>query len=207
MIDTTFHSLHSLSIRSMSQKTETETTNSTLPSHTSTNHPLHTHQAHKPTLPSLPQITGTYNHTPCSSAELLPQVSVPLLSISANSLPLSLSNKSTNHKAAGSHVTPHEDHVTSHASHMTLRKRDSQYTSVLPTTTGTCTSLNIHQDSSKLVRPKTRQCVVPNGKCSPPAGIRRLAPSPKQEQDEPVLRTGNSPARNLRFRPYSVSKT
>ena len=87
------------------------------------------------------------------------------------------------------------DHVTPHAGHMTLRSRDTLNAN--PSTRQFFISL----DSSHLIRPKMKHA---NGECSPPMGR-----SFGSNQDELVLRTSptDGPARNLRFRPYTLNKT
>lgn len=87
------------------------------------------------------------------------------------------------------------DHVTPHAGHMTLRSRDAQNAS--PSTRQFYISL----ESSHLIRPKMKHA---NGECSPPLGH-----TFGSNQDELVLRTSptDGPARNLRFRPYTLNKT
>lgn len=176
-----------------------------------TSHPLRSH-SHKPA--PLPD-TATCNHTPKSSETR------PILTFCTSTAPSlcetnGTSAGDTQHSCresiatdwkAGSHVTSCDDHVTSHVSHMTLRKRDAQCTTVL---SATCAQLPFSQDSSKLIRPKIRHQVVTNGECSPPGGQKFPPLPPGSKQEDRVLKSslpGSGPARNLRFRPYTLGKT
>ena len=184
---------------------------------------LHLHQSHHShkVSPPLPTITSTCNHTPNSASE---QPSVSPLSSSicpSSSTNTSSSCGSPHHspphresvstmtecKAAGSHVTLHDDHLISHAGHMTLRRRDAQCVNVLPPPT-VCPPLNLPQESNRITRPKIRQQqVVTNGEYSPPApapGGRKFPQLPPGLDASPP---GSGPARNLRYRPYPLGKT
>lgn len=166
----------------------------------------HPHQTHR-NPPLLPE--NTVNHTPSLSSEYLPRMSVSLHPLSnVPSFSSSLSSVTNRHpKAPGEHAMSHRDHVTSHMSHMTLRRREAQCGVPAATPIVPC-SLNVALDSDQVVRSKIRrQVVVANGNCSPPSGVKRLNQLPTTGS-EPVLEASTSPpARNLRFRPYTLGKT
>ena len=175
----------------------------------------HHHQTHQTPL-SLPE--STFNHTPSLSSEHLPRVSLSLhpvstaessSSSSSSSLtPVSNNRGSHYSRAAGDHMTSHQDHVTPHSSHMTLRRREGQFGVPMVSHAVPC-SLNVSQYSEQFIRSKVcRQVVVANGNCSPPSGVKRLTQLPATGS-EPVLETSTTspPARNLRFRPYTLGKT
>jgi hypothetical protein len=172
----------------------------------------HRHQTHRTPLP-LPE--STFNHTPSLSSEHLPRVSLSLHPVStagssSSSSPTSVTNNRGSHysRAAEDHMTSHRDHVTPHASHMTLRRREGQFGVPVVSHAVPC-SLNVSQYSEQLIRSKVRrQVVVANGNCSPPSGVKRLTQLPTTGS-EPVLETSTTspPARNLRFRPYTLGKT
>ena len=172
----------------------------------------HRHQTHRTPLP-LPE--STFNHTPSLSSELLPRVSLSLHPVStagssSSSSPTSVTNNRGSHysRAAEDHMTSHRDHVTPHASHMTLRRREGQFGVPMVSHAVPC-SLNVSQYSEQFIRSKVRrQVVVANGNCSPPSGVKRLTQLPTTGS-EPVLETSTTspPARNLRFRPYTLGKT
>ncbi|CAI8037997.1 hypothetical protein GBAR_LOCUS21200 [Geodia barretti] len=175
----------------------------------------HHHETHQ-TPPSLPE--STFNHTPSLSSEHLPRVSLSLhpvstaessSSSSSSSLtPVSNNRGSHYSRAAGDHMTSHQDHVTPHSSHMTLRRREGQFGVPMVSHAVPC-SLNVSQYSEQFIRSKVcRQVVVANGNCSPPSGVKRLTQLPATGS-EPVLETSTTspPARNLRFRPYTLGKT
>ena len=183
------------SLRSMTQRTEAESvvssSSETLPPYLPLTSPDHK--------PPLTLTESTTNHTPSVSSENLPHLSLSLLPFS-NSLPLPSTRSSLHLKTEG-HLASQDDHMTSLSSHMTLRKRETQC--VVPTAT---LSLNIPQDSERLVRSKIRrQVVVANGNCSPPAGVKRLTTHLPATGLEPVLESSvmSPPSRNLRFRPYT----
>lgn len=197
--------------RSMTHRIETEpvTSSTVLPTPITslpTPHPL---RSHTHLLPN----TATCNHTPNSSethSQLLVFTSTsPNTSLSSSNGATSTESQilhtgrestATNCKAGG-HVPSHADHVMSHVGHMTLRRRDAQCTVPL----ATCVPVPFPQDSNRLIRPKIRHPVVTNGDCSPLAGQNFELP-PSSRQEEPVLKT-SGPARNLRYRPYTLGKT
>lgn len=176
-------------------------------------HPLRSHSHKSAPLPD----TATCNHTPnCPEGPSHFSSPTSCLSAATSASPLSDTNgtlstvdfqhscTATNWKA-GSHVTC-DDHVTSHVSHMTLRKRDPQCMTVSSATSVPA----FPPDSNKPIRPKIKHQVVTNGDCSPPGGQKFPPLPPSSKQDDQVLKSslpGSGPARNLRFRPYTLSKT
>ena len=207
--------------RSMTHRIETEpvTSSTGLPTPSlPMPHPLRTHSHKSAPLPD----TATCNHAPncpegpshlsspcCMSttATSTPPVSETNGTLSTVDFQHSCRESTATNWKTGSHVTSCDDHVTSHVSHMTLRKRDAQ---CLTVSSGTSLPLPLPQESSKLIKPKIRHRVVTNGDCSPPGGQKFPPLPPSSKQDDQVLKSslpGSGPARNLRFRPYTLGKT